>query len=98
MFPCASHLTIRSLDPMLSRAQELLTSPPPSVPGFPGLSSLYTGGQRPEARAGPGGGPMLHTQHSSPLLSQTAAPEQAAQPFPDSRTSPGIQETEPMQL
>ena len=88
-----------SLDPMLSRAQELLTSPPPSVPGFPGLSSLYTGGQRSgEARAGPGGGPMLHTQHSSPLLSQTAAPDLAAQSYSDSRTSPGIQETEPMQL
>ena len=78
---------------MLSRAQELLSSPPPSVPGFPGYSSLYTGGQRPgEARAGPGGGPMLHTGHTSPLLSQTAAPEQS------SRASPGIQETEPMQL
>ena len=82
---------------MLSRAQELLTSPPP-VPGFPGLSSLYTGGQRPEARAGPGqGGPMLHTAVTSPLLSQTAAPDQG-QSYPDSRTSPGIQETEPMTL
>ena len=95
-----SYVTIRSLDPMLSRAQELLTSPGPApVPGFPGLSSLYTGGQRPEVRAGPGGGPMLHTQHSSPLLSQTAAPDQAAQPtYPGSRSSPGIQGTEPMQL
>ena len=84
---------------MLSRAQELLSSPPPSVPGFPGYSSLYTGGQRPgEARVGPGGGPMLHTGHTSPLLSQTAAPEQSAASFPSSRASPGIQETEPMQL
>jgi len=84
---------IMSLDPMLSRAQTLLSSPGPDT-NYNSYQSLYPSSYQAHVPRAP----MLHSS-SSPMLSQTAPPANSPMvPAYSSRSSPGIAETESMQM
>jgi len=84
---------IMSLDPMLSRAQTLLSSPGPDT-NYNSYQSLYPSSYPAHVPRAP----MLHSS-SSPMLSQTAAPANSPMVAAYStRSSPGIAEPESMQM